>query len=119
MFVPRLRLFASGEHVRVVGVSKSPPWLHRRFIDRLDLSFPIYSDPDLEIARAFDVDYRALGLFERAKRSCFLVDTDGTVRYRWVGDHWMDPTRDTPPVGDIYEDVTEILGTPETETFGF
>lgn len=112
--------FASGEHVQVVGVSKSPTWLHRRFIDRLDLSFPMFSDTDLEMAEAFDVVYRALGVSRRARRSCFLVDEDREVRYRWLGEHWLDPTRDTPPVGEIHEAVSEELGeADEQETFGF
>lgn len=111
--------FASGDHVRVVGASKSRPMFHRKFIDALDLTFPMYADTDLELAAAFDVKYRTLGLFKRSRRSCFLIDTDGTVRYRWIGDHWLDPTRATPPVGEIHDDVMEILGESEPDTFGF
>jgi peroxiredoxin len=113
--------FASGETVRVVGVSKSGPRLHRQFIDRLGLQFPLYADTDLDIAAAFGVDYRAFGLVRRSRRSCFLLDADGVVRYKWVGDHWLDPTRDTPPVGEIYDAVRERLDldAAETETFGF
>jgi peroxiredoxin Q/BCP len=102
----------------VVGVSKSRPGLHRRFIDRLDLGFPLYADTDLDVARAFDVDYRAFRLFERSRRSCFLVDGEMTVRYRWLADHWLDPTRETPPVEEIYEAVQAELGEPG-ESFGF
>jgi peroxiredoxin len=104
--------------VQVVGVSRSGPWLHRRFIDRLGLEFPLYSDPDLDVAEAYDVAYRAFGVSRRSRRSCFLVDADGEVRYRWVGDHWLDPTLDTPPVGEIYEEIREIVGVEEPETFG-
>lgn len=113
--------FASGEAVQVVGVSKSGPRLHRQFIDRLGFQFPLYADTDLELARAFGVDYRTFGLFRRARRSCFLLDGAGVVRYRWVGDHWLDPTRDTPPVGEIYDAVRESLDleTAESESFGF
>jgi len=101
--------FASGDHVRVVGVSKSGVALHRRFIDYLELGFPLYADRDLEIAEAFDVTYRAFKLLKRAHRSCFLVDRDRRVRYKWIGDHWLDPTRDTPPVPDIYEAIVDEL----------
>lgn len=106
--------------MQIVGVSKSGTWLHRKFIDRLDLTFPIFSDTDLEIAEAFDVDYRVLGLVRRARRSCFLIDTDRTVKYTWIGEHWLDPTRDTPPVGDIHDAVREALDVEGSEeTFGF
>jgi peroxiredoxin len=107
------------DEVQVVGVSKSSPWLHRQFIDRLGLEFPLYSDPGLDISAAFDVSYRAFGVSRRSRRSCFLVDEDRRVRYRWVGDHWLDPTRDTPPVGEIYEEIREIVDPEEPETFGF
>ncbi|MFB6135166.1 MAG: peroxiredoxin family protein [Halobacteriaceae archaeon] len=111
--------FASDDRVRVVGASRSGPRLHRQFIDRLGLGFPLYADTDLALAEAFDVDYRAFGLFRRSRRSCFLLDPELTVRYRWVGDHWLDPTRDVPPVAEIRDGVDEVLGGPETETFGF
>ncbi|MGM0590790.1 MAG: redoxin domain-containing protein [Halobacteriota archaeon] len=104
--------FASGDTVQVVGVSKSGTRLHRRFIERLNLGFPLYSDRSLAVARAFDVDYRTFGLVRRSRRSCFLLDKDRTVRYRWVGDHWLDPTLDVPPVSEIYEAVNEELGLP-------
>jgi peroxiredoxin Q/BCP len=111
--------FASGERIRVVGVSKSGVRLHRRFIDLLDLGFPLYADSDLELAEAFGVDYRALGVFRRSRRSCFLLDGDRTVRYRWLGEHWLDPSRDTPPLGDIRDAVDAELGEPKTDTSGF
>lgn len=111
--------FASGDDVQVVGVSKSGVRLHREFIDRLDLGFPLFSDRDLAVAEAFDVVYRALKISKRSKRSCFLVDADGVVRYRWVGEHWLDPTRDTPPVGEIHEAVVAELDVGEPDTFGF
>jgi peroxiredoxin Q/BCP len=111
--------FSSGEHVQVVGCSKSSVGLHRRFIDYLDLNFPLFADPDLHLSDAFGVTYRTLGVSRRSRRSCFLLDSDLTVRYRWVGEHWLDPTRDTPPVHEIHETITEELDVPDPETFGF
>lgn len=110
--------FSAGEEIRVVGISKSGVRLHRRFIDHLGLNFPLYSDPDLAVASAFDVDYRAFGVSRRARRSCFLVDEDRTIRYRWLGEHWLDPTRDTPPVGEIHDAIQRELGL-ERGNFGF
>jgi len=109
--------FASGETVQVVGVSKSGVSLHKRFIDHLDLGFPLFTDPDLDIARAFGVTYRAFKIIKRSRRSCFLVDQESTVRYKWLGEHWLDPTRDTPPVGEMHEAIEAELGS-ETKSFG-
>ncbi|MFC4358478.1 redoxin domain-containing protein [Halobium salinum] len=106
--------FASGDDVQVVGISKSGPRLHRQFIDRLGLTFPLYTDPNLDVGEAFDVAYRAFGLFRRPRRSCFLVDTDREVRYKWVGEHWLDPTRDTPPMGELYDAIQAELDGDES-----
>ena len=105
--------FTSNDDVGIVGISKSSPSMHQKFIDYLDIKFPLYSDDNLAISEAFDVDYRALGLFRRARRSCFLVDQDRVVRYRWLGEHWLDPTRDTPPVEEIHQAIVEELGEAE------
>ncbi len=102
--------FTVENDVAVVGASRSGTGLHRRFIDYLDLNFPLYSDPDLALADAFGVRYRAFGVTDRARRSCFLVDGDGVVRYRWLGEHWLDPARDVPPVDEIHDGVTAALG---------
>lgn len=101
--------FASNDYIEVIGISKSRPYLHKRFISYLDLTFPLYSDTDLDVAEKFEVKYRTFHMFPRARRSCFLIDTDRTVRYRWLGEHWLDPTRAVPPVGEIHESITDIL----------
>ncbi|WP_232700796.1 redoxin domain-containing protein [Halobacterium wangiae] len=110
--------FASNDALRVVGASKSRESTHHRFIDYLDLEFPLYSDRDLELSDAFGVTYRAFRVFPRSKRSVFLVDSDGVVQYRWVGEHPLDPTRDQPPLDEIRAAVEELSG-DEPESFGF
>ncbi|WP_424016495.1 peroxiredoxin family protein [Halorientalis pallida] len=101
--------FATGDQVQVVGVSKSGAALHKRFIDYLDLGFPLFADPDLDIAEAFDVRYRAFKISSRARRSTFLVDSERRIQYKWLSNHWLDPTRDTPPVREIHEAIVERL----------
>ncbi|MFB6078343.1 MAG: redoxin domain-containing protein [Halarchaeum sp.] len=111
--------FSNDERVQVVGVSRSRVGTHRRFIDYLDLDFPLYSDRDLAMTEAFGVDYRVFGLLRRPKRSVFLVDDDLEVRYRWVGEHALDATRAQPPLGEIVEAVENAFGTEAAEDFGF
>jgi peroxiredoxin len=101
--------FSTTDEVQVVGVSRSRERTHRRFIDYLDLPFPLFADRDLDLASAFDVRYRTLGLFARARRSVFLLDGDRTVQYRWVADHPIDPTRETPEMTEVNRAVTEYL----------
>ncbi|MDS0296212.1 redoxin domain-containing protein [Halogeometricum luteum] len=111
--------FATGDTVQVVGASKSGERLHRKFISQFSLGFPLFADTRLALADAFDVRYRAFGVSHRAHRSCFLVDGEMRVRYKWVGEHWLDPTRDTPPVGEIHDAVVRELDADDVETFGF
>lgn len=110
--------FNSTDDVQVVGVSKSGVPTHRWFLDFLDLNFPLYADTDLTLTKAFDVYYRAFKVAPRSRRSCFLLDTDGVVRYKWVGEHPVDPTRDQPPISEIHEVIVEEFGENESETFG-
>jgi peroxiredoxin Q/BCP len=110
--------FASGDHVSVVGVSRSGVRLHREFIDKFDIGFPLYADTGLALSNAFGVTYRTFGLTKRSRRSCFLIDETNEIRYRWLAEHWLDPTRDLPPVSEIHESVSAEVG-PDVETFGF
>ncbi|MEF8862497.1 MAG: redoxin domain-containing protein [Haloarculaceae archaeon] len=110
--------FSTSEQVQVVGISKSRTGTHRRFIDYLELMFPLFSDRDLSVADALDVNYRTFKLVSRSRRSCFLFDEDRTIRYEWVGTKRLDPTRDTPDVYGIHEAIREEFGEPDAKTFG-
>ena len=111
--------FASGDRVRVVGVSRSRAYTHRKFIEYLDLNFPLYADRDLAISDAFGVTYRTFNIAARSRRSCFLLDSDGAIRYRWLGEHPLDPTRDQPPISEIHAAVADEFGGDGPEMFGF
>ncbi|WP_435333412.1 redoxin domain-containing protein [Haloarchaeobius sp. TZWWS8] len=100
-------------NVQIVGVSKSRPLTHRTFMRAFGLDFPLISDPELELTAAFGVEYRVFKLFARSRRSCFLIDRERTVRYKWVGEHPLDPTMDTPPVEEVYQAIREELDEAE------
>ncbi|GGL63803.1 redoxin domain-containing protein [Halocalculus aciditolerans] len=110
--------FSAADRVNIVGVSASRVGTHKRFIDYLGLDFPLFADEDLEITEAFGVRYKAFKLFTRSKRSVFLVDGDRTVRYRWVGESLVDPTRDQPPLEEIRHAVEDATGGTD-DAFGF
>lgn len=93
--------FDASGHIQVVGVSRSRPYTHRRFMEYLDLPFPLYSDTDLAITEAYRVRYRLFKILPRARRSCFLVDQERRIRYKWVAEHPLDATRETPSMHEI------------------
>lgn len=68
-----------GLGVRVVGISKDDARSHRAFKEKHGLPFTLLSDPDLAVAER----YHSRGMLGM-KRSVFLVDQDGLVRYRHV-----------------------------------
>jgi peroxiredoxin Q/BCP len=69
----------AGLGVRVVGISRDDAASHRAFKEKHDLPFTLLSDPDLQVAHAYD-SKGMLGM----KRSVFLIDGGGVIRYRHV-----------------------------------
>jgi len=110
--------FRADDRLRVVGVSRARPRTNREFADYLDVTYPFCSDRDLSIADDYGVTYRTLGAARQARPACFFVDTEGTVRYRWVGDRNR-TGRARPQLRDLYDVVMDVLGRPEIESFGF
>ncbi|MEF8785486.1 MAG: redoxin domain-containing protein [Haloarculaceae archaeon] len=72
----------------VYGVSVDSPFALNEFREQLGLEFDLISDSDKQIIDAYDIsmDFDSLGVNGVAKRSVFVVDTDGTVTYAWVSD---------------------------------
>lgn len=72
----------------VLGVSRDSIKSHERFQEKYSLDFPLLSDPDAAVHKA----YGAWGVKrmygkerEGAVRSTFLIDPEGTVRKVWYG----------------------------------
>jgi len=68
-----------GLGVTVVGISNDSAESHRRFRDKHDLPFTLLTDPDLVVAAKYD-SKGLLGM----KRSVFLIDEAGAIRYLHV-----------------------------------
>jgi glutaredoxin-dependent peroxiredoxin len=73
-----------GAGVRAVGISRDSPWTHVSWMQALDLNFPLLSDWNGEAVRGFGIARDFRGMSDVARRSAFLVDTDGTVRGAWA-----------------------------------
>jgi len=107
--------FASGDVVRVVGVSRADVPTHRRFVGDRSLGCPLYADPKSEIADRYGIQYRVPDA-TTAVRSCFLVDTETEVRYRWVAECRPTSGR-APPLNEMHAVIRREFA-PATETFG-
>lgn len=72
---------------RVFGISVDSPFVTGKFRTDEDLPFPILSDFNKEVSRAYGVLHEdLLGLKGVSKRSAFVVGRDGTVSFAWVAD---------------------------------
>jgi peroxiredoxin len=69
----------AGLGVTVIGISNDSVESHREFKRKHRLPFTLLSDPDLEVAGRYD-SKGMLGM----KRSVFLLDESGVIRYRHV-----------------------------------
>ncbi|MDZ7687562.1 MAG: peroxiredoxin [Halobacteriales archaeon] len=87
----------------VYGISVDGPFSQQAFAEENDLNFPLLSDFDKEVIEAYDVVLESLvGIYGPvAERAVFVIDGDGEVTYRWVGD---DPSV-MPDVDEVREAV--------------
>ena len=72
-------------NTKVVGISGDSHFVHDAFKKTNSLNFDLLSDYDHEVSRLYGVYYEEfLGLKGVAKRSVFIVDGKGNLRYKWV-----------------------------------
>lgn len=68
---------------QVVGISADSSASHAKFADKYELKFPLLSDPENRVTRAYGV-YKKKSLYGREfmgiERSTFIIDRGGTIR---------------------------------------
>lgn len=64
--------------VRPFGINPAAVLAHADYAARLELPFPLLSDPDLAIARAYQAVRPGV---DRVDRTVYLIDRDGTIRF--------------------------------------
>jgi len=78
---------------QVIGISVDTPFALKAFANEQKLSFPLLSDFNKDVIRAYEVfNPDMIGLKGIAKRAVFVLDREGTVRYREV----LDDARNEP-----------------------
>jgi peroxiredoxin len=89
---------------QVIGISVNDPFSNKGFAEKNRLQFPILSDYNRETIRAYGIeslDFSGLKGYSVAKRSIFILDKQGIVRYAWISE---DPT-----VEPNYEELERAL----------
>ena len=78
---------------QVLAISVDTPFALKAFANEQRLNFPLLSDFNKEVIRAYDVfNPDMVGLKGIAKRAVFVIDRDGTVRHKEV----LDDARNEP-----------------------
>jgi peroxiredoxin len=95
--------FASAK-TAVVGVSVDSPFANKEFAAKNGLGFPLLSDITRDVIKQYDVvfnDLAGVKGFTVAKRAVFVIDRQGTIRYKWVAPE--------PKVEPNYAEVTAAV----------
>jgi peroxiredoxin len=93
----------------VLGISVESDRAHTAFASFLEVQFPLVSDFNRDVVRAYGIDYLPEepiangGWYGMSRRSVFVIDREGTIRYTWVTD---DPL--------VAPDVEEVLRAVES-----
>ena len=89
---------------QVVGISVNDPWANKAFAEHHKLTFPLLSDYSRDVVRQYNVfhnDFGGLKGYTAAKRSVFLLDSNGVITYKWLTE---DPGKEPP-----YEELKKAV----------
>ena len=92
---------------QVIGISVNDPFSNKAFAEKNRLPFPILSDYNRDVIRTYGIessDFAGLKGYTVAKRSIFVIDEKGIVRYVWITD---DPTVE-PNYAEVEETISKL-----------
>jgi peroxiredoxin len=95
--------------VQVLGISVDSNWCHDAWRNQLGLpdDLPLLSDFNREFGQAYGLlNTSPSGMKDILRRTVFVIDPDGTIRYRW---DVPDPPR-IPTADEILEAVRKPAG---------
>jgi peroxiredoxin len=89
---------------QVIGISVNDPFSNKGFVEKNRLPFPVLSDYKRETIKNYGLEllnFAGLDGYTAAKRSIFILDPTGVVRYVWVSDN--------PAVEPNYQEIQKAL----------
>ena len=91
-------------NAQVIGIGVSDPFSNKAFSEKNRLPFPVLSDYNREVIQKYGLvfpDFAELKGYAVAKRSIFVLDEKGVVRYVWISED--------PSIEPKYGEIQEIL----------
>lgn len=89
---------------QVVAVSIDGPFANKQFTEMHGLNFPVLSDYARDAVRKYGVvmpDLLHVKQYNAAKRSVFVIDPNGMVKYKWVSDN--------PLIEPNYGEIKQVI----------
>ena len=91
-------------NAQVVGISVNDPFSNRAFAEKNRLPFPVLSDYNRDVIKQWGLelfDFAGLKGYTVAKRSIFILDETGIVRYIWISED--------PSIEPNYDEIQKAL----------
>ncbi|HXG00984.1 MAG TPA: redoxin domain-containing protein [Bacteroidota bacterium] len=88
----------------VVGISVDPPFANKAFAQEYKIPFALLSDFTRHVSSIYTglyVDLGGVPGYTAAKRSVFVLDREGIVRYAWISEQ--------PAAEPNYDDIKSVL----------
>lgn len=92
---------------KVVGISVDSPFSLSEFAKQNQLEFDLLSDSNKKVSELYGAlhdDFAGVPELKASKRSVFILDQDGIVKYRWVSD---DPGKE-PDYSEIELELNKL-----------
>jgi peroxiredoxin len=90
---------------RIAAIAVTATFSQMAFAKHLGVPFPLLSDWGRETCAAYGVRYDVWKEHDGlAKRSLFVIDAEGMIRYRWVTDDALE----TPVIEDAIEAMASL-----------
>jgi peroxiredoxin len=103
-----LAWFEFAEDVTVFGISTDRTFSHEAFANSESLEVRLLSDSDGSVAESYDALYDEFKGHKRiAKRSAYVVDTDGTIVYAWQ----TEDAQEQPDWGAVKDTLDALVET--------
>ena len=89
---------------QVIGISNDGPFANKAFAEKFNITYPVLGDYKSKTIRDYDIlmpDLLHVKGYDAAKRSVFILDENGIVRYKWVSE--------SPLVEPNYQEIIDFL----------
>jgi peroxiredoxin len=96
----------SNLNAQILAISVDSPFVLQRYKAENNFNFPVLSDFNKEVSRAYDALYEEFiaGLRGVSKRSAFVVGKDGNVKYAEV----LENAKNLPNFGEIENTLSKL-----------